>query len=81
MTTPAMSAADWLHEARPVEALAALTEQVRARPGDRFGDGEPKGVVAAESANNASEGGAMAILMSLGIPGSASTAVISGAFL
>lgn len=34
MTTPAMSAADWLHEARPVEALAALTEQVRARPGD-----------------------------------------------
>lgn len=53
----------------------------RARPGERFGHGEAKGVVAAESANNASEGGAMAILMSLGIPGSASTAVISGAFL
>ncbi|RVT81881.1 hypothetical protein DXV76_18685 [Rhodobacteraceae bacterium CCMM004] len=52
-----------------------------AKPGERFGEGEPKGVVAAESANNASEGGAMAILMSLGIPGSASTAVISGAFL
>lgn len=34
MTTPSMSAADWLHEARPVEALAALTEEVRARPGD-----------------------------------------------
>ena len=53
----------------------------RARPGERFGEGEPKGVVAAESANNASEGGAMAILMSLGIPGSASTAVILGGFL
>ena len=53
----------------------------RARPHERFGEGEPKGVVAAESANNASEGGAMAILMSLGIPGSASTAVILGAFL
>nr|WP_306264993.1 tripartite tricarboxylate transporter permease [Pararhizobium sp. IMCC3301] len=61
--------------------LSYATASKRARPGDRFGEGEPKGVVAAESANNASEGGAMAILMSLGIPGSASTAVISGAFL
>ncbi|MEM7443253.1 MAG: tripartite tricarboxylate transporter permease [Pseudomonadota bacterium] len=52
-----------------------------ARAGDRFGKGEPKGVVAAESANNASEGGAMAILLALGIPGSASTAVILGGFM
>lgn len=48
---------------------------------ERFGEGEPKGVIAAESANNASEGGAMAILLSLGIPGSASTAVILGGFM
>ncbi|MEM7774703.1 MAG: tripartite tricarboxylate transporter permease [Pseudomonadota bacterium] len=52
-----------------------------AKLGERFGAGEPKGVVAAESANNASEGGAMAILLALGIPGSASTAVILGAFM
>ncbi len=58
-------------------SLAAKT----ARPGDRFGEGQPEGVVAAESANNASEGGAMAVLMSLGVPGSASTAVILSAFL
>ena len=51
------------------------------RQSDRFGEGEPKGVVAAESANNASEGGAMAILLALGIPGSASTAVILGGFM
>lgn len=52
-----------------------------AGPDDRFGEGEPRGVVAAESANNASEGGAMAVLMALGVPGSASTAVILSGFL
>ncbi|EEE35490.1 integral membrane protein [Rhodobacteraceae bacterium KLH11] len=52
-----------------------------AKHDERFGEGEPKGVVAAESANNASEGGAMAILLALGIPGSASTAVILGGFM
>lgn len=50
-------------------------------PGPTYGEGNPRGVVAAESANNASEGGAMAVLMSLGVPGSASTAVILSAFL
>lgn len=34
MSTPSKSAAEWLHEARPIEALFALTEEVRARPGD-----------------------------------------------
>lgn len=53
----------------------------RAKPGQKFGSGEPEGVIAAESANNASEGGAMAILLALGIPGSASTAVILGGFM
>ena len=52
-----------------------------AKPEQKFGEGEPEGVIAAESANNASEGGAMAILLAIGIPGSASTAVILGAFL
>lgn len=52
-----------------------------ARPDQKFGEGEPEGVVAAESANNASEGGAMAILLALGIPGSAATAVILGGFM
>lgn len=61
--------------------LSYTLAQKLARPGEKFGEGEPKGVVAAESANNASEGGAMAILLALGIPGSASTAVILGGFM
>jgi putative tricarboxylic transport membrane protein len=52
-----------------------------AKPGQKFGEGEPEGVVAAETANNASEGGAMAILLALGIPGSASTAILVAAFM
>ncbi len=65
-----------------IASLLAYGEAARrAKPGEVFGQGEPKGIIAAESANNASEGGAMAILMSLGIPGSASTAVILGAFM
>ena len=48
---------------------------------DNFGHGEPEGVVAAESANNGSEGGAVATMMLLGIPGSATTALLLAAFM
>lgn len=47
----------------------------------KFGTGIPAGVIAAESANNASEGGAMATMLALGIPGGAATAIMIGAFL
>jgi len=43
-----------------------------------FGRGNPEGVVASESANNASVCGALAPLLTLGIPGSASAAVLIG---
>lgn len=45
----------------------------------KFGEGEPDGIVAAEAANNASEGGAMATMLALGIPGGAATAILIGA--
>lgn len=45
----------------------------------KFGDGEPNGVVAAESANNSSEGGALATMLALGLPGGAATAIMIGA--
>ena len=61
--------------------LSYALAQKTATPDQKFGQGEPEAVVAAESANNASEGGAMAILLALGIPGSAATAVILGAFM
>jgi len=44
-----------------------------------FGEGNAEGVVASESANNAAVSGALAPLLSLGVPGSASAAVLIGA--
>jgi putative tricarboxylic transport membrane protein len=52
----------------------------RSRDPHSFGQGNPHGVVAAESANSSSEGGSMATLLALGIPGGAGTAVMLGAF-
>ncbi len=48
---------------------------------EKFGTGIVEGVAAPESANNAACGGAMVPLLTLGIPGSAVTAVMIGAFL
>lgn len=47
---------------------------------DSFGSGNPDGVIAAESANSSSEGGAMATMLSLGIPGGGATAILLVAF-
>ncbi|WP_252106350.1 MULTISPECIES: tripartite tricarboxylate transporter permease [unclassified Halomonas] len=47
---------------------------------DSFGKGNPKGVVASESANSTSEAGSMATLLALGIPGGGATAVMLAAF-
>ncbi|HSE92970.1 MAG TPA: tripartite tricarboxylate transporter permease [Methylomirabilota bacterium] len=57
-----------------------LEKQISREP-ERFGTGHSGGLVAAESANNGSTGGAMIHLLTLGIPGSAATAVMMGAFL
>ncbi len=46
-----------------------------------FGEGNPDGITAPEAANNAVVGGALVPLLALGIPGSASVAVIMGAFI
>lgn len=45
-----------------------------------FGNGNPKGVVASESANSSSEAGSLATLLALGIPGGGATAVMLAAF-
>ena len=47
---------------------------------ERFGKGEPSGVMASESANNGLTGGALVPLLSLGIPGDSTTAILIGAF-
>lgn len=46
---------------------------------EKFGTGVPEGIVGPETANNASEGGALATMFVLGIPGSTATAMMLGA--
>lgn len=58
------------------------SEAVRwSRDPKKFGTGIIDGVAAPETANNAACGGAMVPLLTLGIPGSATTAVMIGAFI
>lgn len=53
----------------------------RAKDSETFGKGNPKGVIAAESANSSSEAGSMATLLALGIPGGGATAVMLAVFM
>jgi len=65
-----------------IASLLSYSQAKRsAKKHQRFGEGEPEGVVAAETANNGSEGGAMAVLLALGIPGSGAAAILMGAFM
>ena len=48
---------------------------------EKFGTGIPEGIIAPESSNNAVEGGALMILMALGIPGDVTAAIMLGALL
>lgn len=48
---------------------------------EKFGTGIPDGIIASETANNASIGGAFIPLVALGIPGDAVTAILLGGFM
>lgn len=54
--------------------------QFSARP-EEFGKGNPEGVIASESSNDAKDGGALLPTIVFGIPGSAGMAVLLGAFI
>jgi putative tricarboxylic transport membrane protein len=58
----------------------SLEKTVSQTP-ERFGKGALPGLVGPESSNNAASTGSMVPLLTLGIPGSAATAVLLGAFL
>ncbi|MBB2971898.1 tripartite tricarboxylate transporter permease [Mesorhizobium sp. RMAD-H1] len=45
-----------------------------------FGKGNPSGIIASETSNNGLTGGALIPLLSLGIPGDSTTAILIGAF-
>ncbi|MHB1161389.1 MAG: tripartite tricarboxylate transporter permease [Chloroflexota bacterium] len=61
--------------------LTYAAEKKASRHPEKFGTGVIEGVAAPESANNASTGGAMVPLLTLGIPGSGTTAVMLGALM
>ena len=58
--------------------LAYALEKRLSKTPEKFGTGMIAGVAAPEAANNASTGGAMIPLLTLGIPGSGTTAVLLG---
>jgi putative tricarboxylic transport membrane protein len=61
--------------------LAYGAERRASKTPELFGTGKLEGVAAVESANNAVIGSSLIPLLTLGIPGSATTALIVGAFL
>ncbi|KKI87239.1 tripartite tricarboxylate transporter permease [Shouchella clausii] len=61
--------------------IAYISEKRLAKKPEEFGKGSIKGLAAPETANNAATSGAFVPLLSLGIPGSGTTAVMLGAFL
>ncbi|MDI6773216.1 MAG: tripartite tricarboxylate transporter permease [bacterium] len=61
--------------------IAYAAEKRVSRHPERFGKGAIEGVAAPEAANNSAAVGAMVPLMTLGIPGSATTAIMLGGLL
>ncbi|MED3910041.1 tripartite tricarboxylate transporter permease [Peribacillus simplex] len=57
-----------------------MEKRISKNPG-RFGTGAISGVAGPETANNAASGGAMIPLLTLGIPGSGTTAILMGALM
>ena len=62
-----------------IASIVAWNEERRvSKTPERFGTGVPAGIAAPEAANNSCVGAAMIPLLALGIPGSASAAVLLG---
>ena len=62
-------------------AVAYGTEKRISDSEKTFGTGDVRGLAAPEAANNAAAGGAMVPMLTLGIPGSGTTAILLGALL
>ncbi len=69
-------------EGAAVGAFFAYSEaKRRSKYPEKFGTGIPEGIVAPETANNATVGGALVPTLTLGVPGSPAAAVLLGALL
>ncbi|MDH3738510.1 MAG: tripartite tricarboxylate transporter permease [Alphaproteobacteria bacterium] len=66
------SIVDWV-------AYGHAVQSTKDKP--QFGDGDIRGVIAPEAANNATKAGALIPTVAFGIPGSVATAILLGAFM
>jgi putative tricarboxylic transport membrane protein len=56
--------------------MAYMAQKAVARDPETYGKGNPRGVAAPEAGNNAAAGGALVPMLTLGVPGSGTTAVL-----
>lgn len=61
--------------------IAYIAEKKWWRGQGEFGKGDPRGVAAPEAGNNAAAGGTLVPMLALGVPGSATTAVLLGVLM
>ena len=61
--------------------MSYATARNRSKHPERFGTGMPEGILAPEATNNANNGGTLVPMLTLGIPGDGSTAVMLGALI
>ncbi|MGD8114387.1 MAG: tripartite tricarboxylate transporter permease, partial [Sphaerochaetaceae bacterium] len=65
-----------------IASIIAYNQSVQtSKHPETFGKGEPEGLIAAESSNNAAVGGSLVPLLTLGIPGSSPAAILLGALM
>jgi len=67
--------------ATPASLMSYGLAKTFSKDPDSFGKGEPAGVAAPESANNAASTGSMLPMITLGIPGSPTTAILLGGMI
>lgn len=64
-----------------VASLVSWNDARNSQKDNKLGEGDPRGVIASEAANNSSEMGSTAVMLALGIPGGGATAIMLGAFI
>jgi putative tricarboxylic transport membrane protein len=67
--------------AGPAGLISYAQAKNSSRTPERYGTGFVPGVIAAETANNATIGGALIIMLTLGIPGDPATAILIGGLM
>jgi putative tricarboxylic transport membrane protein len=65
----------------PPTAFICYGEAKRVAKNGRFGEGDPRGIAAPESGNNAVAASSLIPLITMGIPGSVAAAVLGGTFM